>query len=50
MKALGRLIDISEQAISQYELGKRTPSLDILIKLSKIFSTSYDEELNSNKE
>ena len=48
-KELGRLIDISEQAISQYELEKRTPSLEILINLSKVFSISYDQELKSNK-
>lgn len=43
MKELGRLIGISEQAISQYELGKRTPSLEILVKLSKVFNISYAE-------
>ncbi|NFO05303.1 helix-turn-helix domain-containing protein [Clostridium botulinum] len=43
MKELGKSLGVSEQAISQYELGKRTPSLEVLIKISKVFSISYSE-------
>lgn len=34
MKALGKAIGVSEQAISQYELDKRTPNMEILLKIS----------------
>ena len=33
-------LNISREALSYYETGKRTPSLDMLIKLSEYFNAS----------
>ncbi len=42
MKELADKIDVSESAISQYENGKRQPSYETLIKLTRIFEVSSD--------
>ena len=41
-KALSELIGVSPSIISGYETGERTPSLEILLALSKIFNCSTD--------
>lgn len=43
MKQLGERIKLSEQAISQYELGKRNPSLEMLLNISKALNISYGQ-------
>lgn len=35
-------LNISREALSYYETGKRNPSLDMLIKMSKYFNVSID--------
>lgn len=36
-------LDISRQSYSHYETGKRTPSHEVLFKLSKFYNISLDE-------
>lgn len=43
MKELASSIGVSEQAVSQYELGKRIPSMEILLKIAKVFNLTYTE-------
>lgn len=42
-------INISREALSHYENGKREPSIDILNKLSKYFNVSIDYLINSEE-
>ncbi len=39
-------LNISREALSHYETGKREPSLDMLNKLSKYFNVSIDYLIN----
>ena len=41
-KELAQKLNLSPSAIGMYELGKRIPSLDVLIDLSDIFEVSLD--------
>jgi transcriptional regulator with XRE-family HTH domain len=40
---LARAIGVSQQAVFAYEIGERRVSVFILVKLSKVFSTSVEE-------
>ena len=42
-------LNISREALSHYENGKREPSIDILNKLSKYFNVSIDYLINGEK-
>lgn len=41
-KKLGELFNLSESTISLYESGKRTPSKELLLKMSDYFNVSTD--------
>lgn len=41
-KDLSRVFGISESSVSLYESGKRTPNIDLIIKLSNYFNVSTD--------
>ncbi len=41
-KRLAKLLEVDESLISQYETCSTTPSIEIIIKLSSIFSVSTD--------
>lgn len=45
-ETLGKKLNISRQAYSNYETSKRTPDLDLLIKLSHIYNVTLDELVN----
>jgi len=40
---VARMLDISRQSVSKWELGKAYPDLDNLIKLSDLYKVSLDE-------
>lgn len=40
MKKLGEMIDLSEQAIGNYERGDRTPNLEIIKKIANALDTA----------
>ena len=42
-------LNISREALSHYETGKREPSLDMLKKLSKYFNVSIDFLINGEE-
>ena len=42
-------LNISREALSLYENGKREPSLDMLNKLSKYFNVSIDYLINGEE-
>ena len=42
-------LNISREALSHYENGKREPSLDILNKLSEYFNVSVDYLINGEE-
>ena len=42
-------LNISREALSHYENGKREPSLDMLNKLSKYFNVSIDYLINGEE-
>lgn len=42
---LAKMIPVSRQAVSSWELGKALPDLGTLLRLSKIFDVSIDEIL-----
>lgn len=42
-------LNISREALSHYENGKREPSLDMLTKLSKYFDVSIDYLINGEE-
>ena len=49
---LSDMLNISRQAYSNYETGKRTPDLEILVRLCNFYHLSLDEMVNgtlSNK-
>jgi transcriptional regulator with XRE-family HTH domain len=46
---LGHLIGVTKSVVSYYELQERSPSPDVLIKLSQIFHVSTDELLGISK-
>ena len=41
-KQLAERIWVSKAAISNYEMGERKPSLEIIVKLAKVFHVSTD--------
>ena len=41
-KDLADMLGVSQNAVSQYESGKRVPSLDMLVKIANILSVSAD--------
>lgn len=41
-KDIAKLLGISQQYYSQYELGKYTMPIELLIKLSKLYKVSLD--------
>ena len=41
-KDFAKLLGISQQYYSQYELGKYTMPIELLIKLSKLYNVSLD--------
>ncbi|PWJ48334.1 helix-turn-helix transcriptional regulator [Faecalicatena contorta] len=45
-ETLGKMLNISRQAYSNYETSKRTPDLDLLIKLSQIYGVTLDQLVN----
>ncbi|MBE7062528.1 MAG: helix-turn-helix transcriptional regulator [Ruminococcaceae bacterium] len=42
-------LNISREALSHYETGKREPSLDMLNKLSRYFNVSIDYLINGEE-
>ncbi len=42
-------LNISREALSHYENGKREPSIDMLIKMSEYFNVSIDFLINGNE-
>lgn len=40
MKELGKMVDCTESAISMYELGRRQPDFETLLKLAEALDTS----------
>lgn len=48
-KELASLIGVKNSVISFYEVGDRTPSLEVLVKLSKALHTSTDILLGIDK-
>ena len=48
-EAFGKLIGISKNAVWNYENNKRTPSLDILKKMSKALNVPITELIDINK-
>ena len=47
---LGKRLNLSRAAISNYELGNIEPSMDTLKKLSFLFQTSLDDLILNKKE
>ena len=47
---LARILYVSRQAISRWEIGDAMPSIDNVVELSKIFSISIEELLCINEE
>ncbi len=48
-EALAKKLNVTKSVVSYYELHERTPSPEIIIKLSKIFHVSTDFLLGVNK-
>lgn len=42
-------LNISREALSHYENGKREPSLDLLVKMSEYFNVSIDFLINGKE-
>lgn len=42
-QVLAEKLGISQGAISHYETGRRKPSIDMVVKMSKIFNCSVDD-------
>ena len=42
-------LNISREALSHYENGKREPSIDMLIKMSEYFNVSIDFLMNGKE-
>ena len=47
--AVSKMLGCTSSAINQYETGKRKPSFDILIKLSKIYGCSVDDFIDEEQ-
>ncbi|MGC4019308.1 MAG: helix-turn-helix transcriptional regulator [Muricomes sp.] len=45
-ETLGKKLNISRQAYSNYETSKRTPDLDLLVKLAQIYGLTLDQLVN----
>lgn len=45
-KELAKMLNISRQAYSNYETGKRTPDIDLLLKISQIYNITLDQLIN----
>ncbi len=41
-KDLAKLLNVSQQYYSEYEIGNRTISIDLLLKLADFYNTSTD--------
>lgn len=50
MKELGKLIGVSESAISQYETGKREMDYETLLKIGEVLECSTDYLLRGDRE
>ena len=50
MQELGMKLDLSEQAISQYERDKRKPNILILKEIARIFNITLEDLLNDDFE
>lgn len=46
---IAKKLNIQKQTYQNYELGKREPSIDMLIKLADLFHTSVDNLIRDNK-
>ena len=46
---LAEELDLTQKQVSDYELAKSTPSLDMLPKIAKYFSTTVDELLGTRE-
>lgn len=44
---LGQILSVQKSAISKYELGKVSPNIEVLRKLSNLFHVSIDDLLNN---
>ena len=44
---IAAILNIKQATYSQYENGKREPSLNLLKQLKKIFNCSYDDLINA---
>ncbi len=49
-KQLGELVGVTKSVISFYERQERSPSPDVVVRLSNLFNTSTDELLGVNSE
>ncbi len=47
---LGKLLNVSRQAVSSYEKGENEPTIDALVKIANIFNVSLDYLLGRTKE
>lgn len=50
MKELGKLVGVSESAISQYETGKREMDYETLLKIGEVLECSADYLLRGEKQ
>lgn len=50
MKQLGKIVDLAESTISQYETGKRQPDNETLLKLSEYFGVTVGYLLGAENE
>lgn len=49
-KQVAHLLDVSPSVVSNYEAGERTPSLEILMSLARLYHCSTDYLLGFEKE
>ena len=49
MKELGKIFGVSEVAISNYEMGKREPDIQTIVKFANYFDVSVDYLLGNTK-
>ncbi len=47
-RKLGEKLNVSNQTISFWEIGKREPDLDTLVKIAKFFEVSIEFLLDEN--
>jgi len=47
---VAKMLNIQKQTYQNYELGKREPSIETLIKMSELFHTSIDNLLKNNQD